>query len=176
MDRASDRARRPRAALAVRALLSFLFPDACVACGRALAADEAHACGSCWDAVRASALSSGGVADVACGLPVHYFVPFDGPVRELLHALKYDFRASIAGELVSIVLPAARGVTRGRVDAVVPVPLHRVRYRERGFNQAELIARHLAAGLDVPLLPGLVRTRDTPSQTRMRRRERLASI
>jgi len=51
------------------------------------------------------------------------------------------------------------------VSAVVPIPIHGARLLERGFNQAEEIARPVARALSVPLLPGgLCRPRATPAQ------------
>lgn len=52
------------------------------------------------------------------------------------------------------------------------VPLHPSRYRERGFNQAELIARRLATSLRVPVVSGLARLRPTPAQVGMSEAER----
>lgn len=109
------------------------------------------------------------------GSPVHFVLPFDGPVRALIHALKYDARTSIARVLAEVALPATLAVADGRVDAVVPVPLHGTRLRERGFNQAELIALRLARGLGVPLRRGLVRTKPTTTHTALGRRERFES-
>jgi ComF family protein len=61
---------------------------------------------------------------------------------------------------------AARAVPlHWRIDAVVPVPLHRSRERRRGFNQAEIAARVVARHLDVPLARSLLRrVRETPPQ------------
>jgi ComF family protein len=62
-------------------------------------------------------------------------------------------------------------------DAVIPVPLDRVRQRERGYNQAELIARPLARLLDIPFRSYLlVRTRPRPNQLRLTRRERWETV
>jgi ComF family protein len=62
-------------------------------------------------------------------------------------------------------MAAAAGAYGGLVDAVVPVPLHRRRLAERGFNQAVVIARPLARALGVPLVVGrLVRVRPTRPQ------------
>ncbi len=169
-------AERDRARRAVDALLGFLFPDACVACGEPLALGERHACSACREQIRASLLPTGGLAAVGGDPPIHFALPFEGPTQALVHALKYDFRTSIARELAMVALPAVRSIASRRVDAVVPVPLHRVRHRERGFNQSELIARPLAASLGLPVLGALVRARATPSQTGLRRHERLKSI
>ncbi len=62
-------------------------------------------------------------------------------------------------------------------DAVVPVPLDRSRMRERGYNQAELIARPLARLLGIPFRSYLlVRTRPRPNQLRLTRRERWETV
>lgn len=62
-------------------------------------------------------------------------------------------------------------------DVVVPVPLHSARRRERGYNQAELIAKPLAQLLRVPLRPYLlVRTRPRPNRLQLSRRERWLTV
>ena len=157
------------------ALLSFAFPDACVACGRPLAGDERHACEACWREVQSDLVPGGRMAQRG-GVEVRHALHFAGPTRALVHALKYDGRVSLGRALALLALPAARALARDGLDAVVPVPLHHVRLRERGFNQAEVIARHLAANLDLPVLGGLMRVRATRSQTGLSREERLESM
>ena len=62
-------------------------------------------------------------------------------------------------------------------DVVVPVPLHPIRLRERGYNQAELIARPLARSLGIPFRSYLlVRTRPRPNKIRLTRRERWETV
>jgi competence protein ComFC len=63
------------------------------------------------------------------------------------------------------------------VDAVIPVPLDQGRLRERGYNQAELIAKPLARLLGIPFRSYLlVRTRPRPNQLRLTRRERWETV
>jgi len=63
------------------------------------------------------------------------------------------------------------------VGAFVPVPLHPLRRRERGYNQAELLARHAARRFGVPVARDAVRrVKDTPTQTRLDRRQRAANV
>jgi ComF family protein len=85
--------------------------------------------------------------------------PYDGVLEELVHALKYGGRRTLADRLGARLRVAAADVLAG-ADAAVPVPLHRVREWQRGFNQADL----LACALGLPVWRLLRRARPTPSQ------------
>jgi ComF family protein len=86
--------------------------------------------------------------------------PYDGRLRDILHALKYDGRRSLAEPLAKQMAAAGTEVLKG-ADYAVPVPLHAIRRHQRGFNQAEEIARHLP----LPMLRALRRRRWTATQT-----------
>lgn len=85
--------------------------------------------------------------------------PYEGSLRAIVHALKYDGRPTIARHLAARMREAGTEVLAG-ADLVVAVPLHRSRERARGFNQAREIGRHLG----LPIADALTRTRRTPSQ------------
>jgi ComF family protein len=84
---------------------------------------------------------------------------YDGALREIVHALKYDGRRSLAARLGLLMQARGADVLRG-AHAAVPVPLHRARRRERGFDQAHDLARHV----DLPVVHALRRTRPTAVQ------------
>jgi ComF family protein len=109
---------------------------------------------------------------------------YDERVALLVHALKYDDRPQLAREL-SLALaralgggPAAGpGVGLKRHDLIVEVPLHRARHRERGYNQAAVLAECLASRIGVPRLAGaLERVRPTPPQARLGPAARRANL
>lgn len=85
--------------------------------------------------------------------------PYEGTLRAIVQAFKYQSRPTLARHLAERMTLAGVDVLRG-ADVVVPVPLHRSRERERGFNQARELARHL----ELPLVNALRRTRRTPPQ------------
>lgn len=85
---------------------------------------------------------------------------YDGAMRALVHALKYDGRRSLARPLAALMRARGAAVLEGAA-AVVPVPLHWRRRVSRGFNQAADLAR----GLGPPRLDALRRIRATPTQT-----------
>lgn len=89
---------------------------------------------------------------------------YGGPMSEAIRRLKYRGRSELAEPLGARLARACRSLA-GEVDLVVPVPLHRRRLAERGFNQSALLARRVARALGVPHRPRLLRrTRDTPPQ------------
>jgi len=65
---------------------------------------------------------------------------FEGAARQAIHQLKYRGRHSLVVALVELMVDYWRA-TPLPVDLLVPVPLHAARQRERGYNQAELLAR-----------------------------------
>lgn len=103
---------------------------------------------------------------------------YEGPVREAVHALKFARQRRLAeplGELMAEV--AVRDALLSESHVVVPVPLHRTRMRERGFNQAELLARPVARRLGVPVKPMLLhRVGDTPPQSTLSASARRTNI
>ena len=91
---------------------------------------------------------------------------FDGPLRQAVHALKYRGTTAVAPPLAKAMFEHFRAVSIG-IAGVAPVPLHPQRLRQRGFNQAALLAQPLARALGVPLVEGLTRSRATPPQVGM---------
>jgi len=97
--------------------------------------------------------------------------PFEGALADIVHALKYGRRPSI-GRAFGPLLRDAAGDLLGSVDLVVPVPLHPRRERERGFNQAEL----LAAAVGPPVCLALARAVHTAPQVAASGRARWANV
>jgi ComF family protein len=85
--------------------------------------------------------------------------------------LKYDGRRSLARPLANMMRRSGEDVLVS-ADVVVPVPLHRSRMRERGFNQARDMAHHLG----VPLVQALERTRATATQADLPASKRHANV
>lgn len=103
---------------------------------------------------------------------------YEGLVRELIQRFKY-------GRDQSLVRPLGHLLTRGlddprlggkSFDAVVPVPLHPLREREREFNQSELLARSLGKQLGIPVANLLQRSRRTAPQAGFDRDARMRNL
>jgi len=109
---------------------------------------------------------------------------YEGGLRELIHLLKYEQVRPAAGVLGRMLTEAMIGLESGwtqRPVAVVPVPLHARKLRQRGFNQSELVVREalkLGAGNGRLALHARVleRRRETQSQTGLTRHQRRENI
>ena len=162
---------------ALRRTIDLALPAVCAGCereGRALC-DE---CATALD-VRLS-LPPG----VPIGLPgeipaplaqVEWCAPFSGVTRRALHRLKYAGERRLADPLGAAV--ARRWASAGRGGAaLVPVPASPDRVRERGYDQAELIARAAGAALGLPVLAVLERRRRTAAQFDLDREARAGNV
>jgi len=104
--------------------------------------------------------------------------PYEGPLKEAIHLVKYRGRTSLAPLLAGLMIQVAREHPLFReCQVVVPVPASPGRLRRRGFNQAELLAREVAWGLELPLLPRVIaKHRETPPQTGLAREQRRQNL
>ena len=147
-----------------RSLLGLLYPPKCVFCGSLLREDETDWCGKCqknlpWVEETAP--------EKACAPATRYAAPlwYRDEVRESFHRYKFegrDFYAPVYGRLMAQCVRDRLGLD---FDLVVWAPLSRKRRRQRGYDQAELLARVLAQELDKPVLSALRKVRDTPEQS-----------
>jgi ComF family protein len=177
------RVRRAGASLA-QAALAFALPQRCPGCGgegdsERLLCPACHArIGRITTPLCARCLAGGGEPAGCARHPRHrVFAPwvFDERAATIVHALKYGGRPSLARALGAEI---AAAVPRAwRTDLVLEVPLHAARERERGYNQAGLLADALADALGAPRLAGaLRRTRATAPQARLREAERRGNV
>ena len=94
------------------------------------------------------------------------------PIQSIIHACKYSGMqrlASTLGEGISGLAPAMTSI-------VIPVPLHRTRLAERGYNQAEALALGVAKRSNSRVIPAIKRVRPTPSQTHLTLPERIDNV
>ncbi len=103
------------------------------------------------------------------------FGAYEGTLRSLIHLLKYDGMEPLARPLAARL--AGLLDQAGRVDLLVPVPLHRSRRRSRGFNQSELLAAELSRLSGRPAKAVVLRReRATESQTGLTHRQRRLNV
>ena len=128
-------------------------------------------CEACWTALRLAPRLDERFSDRHPVIWAAAVDHYEGRMREIVHALKYDRRRTIAPRLGALMRASGCDVLRG-ADAVVPVPLHPLREYRRGFNQARELALHLGP----PVLPLLRRVRHTRSQIDLPKHERQLNV
>jgi ComF family protein len=147
---------------------------ACPACLASMAFEPGVS--RCANCSRPSSRQSGLCPDCEDGSPfgvVFALGPHEGPLREAIHHFKFSDRPELAG-LLGPRLAARISVAH---DCIVPIPLHRSRLRERGYNQAALLARAIGAVKGVSVCEGvLIRLRATGHQAKLSRESRLRNL
>ena len=103
------------------------------------------------------------------------FGAYEGDLRRLIHLLKYDRMVPIAAHLADRMVDVADVLTPA--DVITPVPLYRLRWWQRGFNQAHALAHQLSRRMGVTLAPGvLTRVRATKPQAGLSHHERRRNV
>ena len=162
---------------AATSALDAALPASCVGCR----VEGSPICDVCMLALDARLEEPAGVpigmpADIpAALLQLDWCAPFHGVVRDALHAIKYAGEQRLAGPLGEAVARRWTRVGHGP-DLVTHVPVHADRARQRGFDQAELIARSAARHLALPHQTLLVRQRATIAQFDLDRRTRATNV
>jgi ComF family protein len=108
-------------------------------------------------------------------LQLEWCAPFTGAVRRALHVFKYSGERRLAVPLGAAMAERWRRAGVG-ADLIVPVPVHADRARERGYDQAVLLADRAAHELRLPMRPMLERTRATQAQYRLGHDERATNV
>lgn len=144
-------------------ILNILFPPMCFGCKKY---DKNYLCDSCWQKIEINKT---------------LFFP-DGPfqytlaaasdyksevIQNLIQDLKYDFLTSAMNPIKRILDIFFENCPLKIEDfVVIPIPISKKRYQERGFNQAELIAEYIAKKIDAPLVANaLIKIKDSPKQS-----------
>ncbi len=160
---------RQRSTVVGRFVLDALAPLRCVGCNTI----GAIACTECLGKVNAHIQVTNGPAPLES---ITSAMDFDTPlVRDLIHALKYEGIRSAADPLAQWLIPVVQTLMQPG-DVLVPVPLHRRRERTRGYNQSQLLADRVGKALNLPVLPGAVRTRNTKPQVECNGDERRTNL
>ncbi len=144
-----------------------LVPPRCAGCD----APGSWLCLECRDACEPTAVRG-------LGLPLRVAGAYAGPLRTAIQRYKYREEPGLAAELGDLVAAeVTRDLAHGvRIDALVPVPLHPRRVRERGYDQNALLAARLAERTGLPLRRALHRIRHARPQVELDRSERALNV
>jgi competence protein ComFC len=170
-------------------LLDLVYPSYCLVCGKA---DDDYLCPDCIEMIDVI----GDMHCHKCAIPCETHICLDcqsrefafdwacsaglyeGVLRKGIHALKYDMHLAIIDQLAGLMVCCyPHRQLNGKVDIVVPIPIHRDRLIERGFNQSEELGRPLCKRISVPLESNaLFRIRNMRHQVSLPQDKRMLNI
>ena len=163
-------------------LVHLFFPPACASCNKPLLYEEDSVCLHCLLSLpytnfhqyddNALARQFWGLDKIEAAAACFYFNK-NSKVQNLLHQVKYQRNKNAAvflGRMYGMQLKTSSFST---CDFIIPIPLHPVKLKKRGYNQSELFASGLAETMGIPLLTNvLIRVKQGESQTLKSRKER----
>ena len=168
-------------------LLHLFYPHLCEGCSKPLAGNEQVLCIGC--AAQLPETNSYNIPDNEAAQRFAGRIPFahaaslayfteDGLLQHLLHGLKYEGKQQTGLYLGQLLGNRLKDTDWAKnIDMIIPVPLHPAKLAKRGFNQSMLIADGLAKAMGKPANDHLlVRTRNTESQTKKTRTERVDNM
>jgi len=168
-------------------MLDIIFPPICPVCG----AFGAAPCKRCQKYIKTHRSECGYCRKISRKFKTHkdckrYFpleklivaVEYNQPVRKIIHSLKYRYIKSLTHFLSQKMVEAFNnsGEEIQKNSVIVPVPLHKKKFRQRGFNQAELISTAISVSLSIPVIEALKRTVYTLPQASLNKERRIKNL
>lgn len=151
----------------IRYLRESVFPVFCLGCG----AEGKWVCEKCYKTIDTK------------GVLGHYHLAVTPYCEDwLIGKIVRGFKYSYVGELSVVIEKLVKDFVEkhldyfSQIDIIVPVPLHKKRRAERGFNQSEFIAKTVSRTINKPVSNSLVRHRNTEHQARLDREKRLINV
>jgi len=165
-------------------LVDLLYPPRCLGCGARPESAQLPLCPRCLQSLER--VPPTGVTDRLDRLPTGHdlfrhtlalwMFDRDGTLQAVQHAFKYENRPRY-GRALGRLVGRAYAKEATPPDGVIPVPLHRTRELERGYNQSAVLAKGVAEALDRPLRTDLLsRPHPTRSQTSLPREDRWQNV
>jgi len=158
----------------------FVYPSLCLLCKSPVNFMQCI-CERCWDSLPRISFDSTLYLDtnqkitsttLADDIVSCFIFESDGSFQQIIHALKYQGITSVGAELGSFIASSLKSKNI-LPDCIIPIPLHKQKHRERGYNQSEIIARGISKILSIPVEKKVVkRIRYTQSQTKLSAEER----
>jgi len=163
-----------------------IFPDYCVTCGTLLVQGEKILCTNCWSElpyVYINKIDNNEIIDLIAGrIPVvnafslFYYIK-DNKFQNIVKELKYKGKKHIGYEFGKIIGRKIKGTSFEDIDIIIPVPLHKRRLKQRGFNQSEIIAQGISEIINKPVATNIIeRIEFINSQTQKSKYDRWLNV
>jgi len=173
--------------------LSFLYPSQCRVCNNILGLEAVpYVCNNCWRNIECinppwceicGLPTSENLCDKCAANPPQYgklrtIANYDNILQTVIHLYKFEKRKTLSVPLVNLILKHfPYDCLLSEYDYIIPIPIHKKRLRERGFNQSTLLSKHIGniGHLDV-VTDILIRKKNTSPQSSLDRQARQTNI
>jgi len=170
----------------IRPLTEFIFPPLCLSCHRMRPDASSRICADCWNSIkpvrtddilyqetRKKLLATGMVDEMVAAFEFEE----TGSLPSIIHQLKYGGMSTLGVELGRCLGKRLQDFLDDPSSCLlIPVPLHTVKLRERGYNQSDILCNGVGETTLIPVVDALKRTRYTRSQTKLSREERQQNV
>lgn len=181
-------------------LADCLFPRICLACKDKLGESSVHnlICSQCWSKVKINLppfchscgrhLEKGNLTKNICPRCLRTKLHFDrafcpcvytGVIKELIHLFKYNGKDHLGPALSGLMIDFIKeyNLPMDYLDLIIPIPLHKERFREREFNQAQILSNNISKEFNKEMANDcLMRMRHTKTQTELDLGQRMANV
>ena len=167
--------------------VDWIYPPTCIGCGRInqrfceecqsqIEYIQGQLCPKCGEPSKHKDLCNSCKADPPCFESLRGIAHYAGPIRQCVIKLKYDSDYALAEFLAEMMIHEIHKLGWD-LELVTSVPLSKLKHQERGYNQANLLARPIAYALRVPFKPdAITRSKDTRSQVGLSAFERAENL
>lgn len=172
---------------AIEYLLRLFFPPRCICCDTLLdictSGELCDDCGNSLPILDRNVFTNPAGKSIGA---IYSAFDYEGGIREAIHRLKFNDRPGNASVLVNLSYPLLEPVLcfkkppfnrSAKYDIIIPVPIHFLKKRQRGYNQSRLLADSLAKLMQIPVRENvLVKVLNTPSQSTLGRGDRYENL
>lgn len=159
--------------------LDLIYPNDCLICNQNIEGYYQSICDQCWSNFEVvPSLDRKDLLTCSEGIDRAYSGwYFKNGIDHVIHSLKYNDRAKLGLELGRRLSQLISLSNFKNIDAIIPVPLHKIKSRDRGYNQSEWIARGMSENWKIPVQSSIVnRAKYTVSQTTLDKQGRIENL
>lgn len=170
----------------LNSFLDFLLPRFCYNCGEKLLPAELLFCAKCSPIISKASperlqreFNRKFISEnIISGFQSLFIFEEEGAVQKIIHEIKYK-NGFLLGKSLGRIVGAGLSskISAWNADIIIPVPIHRLRRADRGYNQSLFIAKGISSVVNIPVKTNLVkRGRFTSTQTALNLKERKANV
>jgi len=161
----------------IKPVENLFFPSVCFICHASLPENQSIICHACSQSLSRFNDSEYKILGKVYFNRLFITFQFEPKIQMLIHLLKYQRYLSIAELFAEKIIHFFPEIDSTKYHLLIPVPLHKIKFRERGYNQSEVISYRLSKITNIKCEKDLlVRIRNTKSQTKLNRKQRIENV